>query len=170
MLIFPGFRMMVMAFVLRLTMGAPDIQLIENAPAQNRMELDLRAQDTKGNQLYLADVENTVIFVNIWATWCGPCVAEMSSIEDLYADYGTKVKFVLLSFEDSDKVQEFQQSRNISMPLYTPVATVPALFHTDTYPTTLIINKKGAMIVKEKGAANWNHDDVRILLDDLIKA
>jgi len=167
MLVVPSFRMWVVTGFLRLTMGAPSLELRETRPATDD-EVGLIVQDTNGQVVSLSDSSNQVVFVNIWATWCGPCVAEMSSIEDLYADYGDRVLFILLSYEEPEVVKGFKNKREIALPLFTLVSQPPPLFQVKSYPTTFIINKKRQVVVHEKGAGNWNHSKVRDLLDDLL--
>lgn len=167
MLVVPSFRMWVVTGVLRMTMGSPSLEKLETRPATDQ-ELALLVQDTDGNLVSLADSTNKVVFVNLWATWCGPCVAEMSSIEDLYADYGNKILFILLSYEEDEVVKGFHQKREISMPLYTLASQPPPLFQVNSYPTTIILNKRKQVVVHEKGAGNWNHSKVRQLMDEML--
>jgi thiol-disulfide isomerase/thioredoxin len=168
MLVFPSFRIWVISGIMQLTMRSPDMKVMENGRTFDEEEMGLVAEVTDGSILRIAEYQDKVIFLNIWATTCGPCVAEMSSIEDLYADYKDKVLFVMLSYEDLATIRGFQEHRGYDLPFCTPVAGVPDAFRTNRFPTTRIFNKKGTIVINESGAADWDDEDVRKLLDQLI--
>jgi thiol-disulfide isomerase/thioredoxin len=106
--------------------------------------------------------------INIWATWCAPCIAEMPSIEKLYIDYKDDVHFVIATYEDKSLVDAFLQKQNLNLPVYRNQTKEPLLLHSKTIPATFILNTKGEIIVSEKGTSNWNSKSVRELLDQLI--
>ncbi|PTM03039.1 MAG: hypothetical protein DA407_14495, partial [Bacteroidetes bacterium] len=49
-----------------------------------------KLRDLKGNEINYYDTKGRVVFMNLWATWCPPCIAEFDGIQDLYNDYGDK--------------------------------------------------------------------------------
>ena len=109
-----------------------------------------------------------VILVNFWATWCPPCVAEMPSMQKLYDDYGDKVTFMLVTSDDRQKVENFLKRKNLNLPVYYPVSETPETLKSKLLPTTYIINSKGEIVVAETGAADWNSNKTRALIDDLL--
>ncbi|MGW9685704.1 TlpA family protein disulfide reductase [Flagellimonas sp. 2504JD1-5] len=127
-----------------------------------------RLADLEGNQINLESNKGQVILVNLWATWCPPCVAELPSIEKLYQDYGKKVKFVLVTSESHEKVMKFLQKKNYDLPVYLERSQIPYELMSGSIPATYIINKSGKIVVDEKGAANWNSESIRVLLDQLL--
>jgi thiol-disulfide isomerase/thioredoxin len=127
-------------------------------------------EDSDGCKFTLRQMRGSVIFVNIWATWCGPCIAEMKSIEKLYNRYHDDVVFVILSTEQNwAKVKAFAKEKNYSFPVHRISAGFPKMFQTTTYPTTFVISKNDKLVVFEKGASDWNSKSVRKLMRDLIK-
>ena len=112
--------------------------------------------------------EGKVTFLSYWATWCPPCIAELPGIQELYSDYGDKVDFVLLSQEETDKVQRFITKKGYDVPVYIPQMQAPEILQSNSLPTNYIIDAKGNIIIKETGAADWNSNKVRILLDGLL--
>ena len=105
----------------------------------------------------------------MWATWCPPCVAEMPSLQDLYNDYKDQVVFVFVTSEGAEKVTPFMEKNNYNLPIYNMMSKEPDLLSTQSIPTTYLINKKGEIVIKKTGAANWNSTKVRNQLDELIK-
>ena len=129
-------------------------------------------------QWKLTDLENRpfdfeaqrgkVILVNFWATWCPPCVAEMPSMQKLYDDYGDKVTFMFVTSDDRQKVENFLKRKNLNLPVYYPVSETPETLKSKLLPTTYIINSKGKIVVAKTGAADWNSNKTRALIDDLL--
>lgn len=115
------------------------------------------------------ETKNKVVFINFWATWCPPCIAEMPSIQKLYDDYKDKVTFVFISNEDWNTIDGFYIKNNYNLPTYNTLSKTPGQLKSNSIPATFIIDKKGNIVTDKKGAANWNSAKVRELLDELIK-
>lgn len=114
--------------------------------------------------------QGKVTFISYWATWCPPCIAELPSIEALYADYGNKVQFVLLTNEDPEVVTKFLDKKGLNLPAVSPVMNAPELLYERSIPTNYVIDKEGTIVIKEKGAANWDSENVRNTLERLLKS
>lgn len=124
--------------------------------------------DAEGNQFELSEAKGKVIIINLWATWCPPCIAEMPSLEELYKDYGDKVEFVLVSDESQKKTSAFLEERKLTLPSYKPISKIPNKLYTRSIPATYILDKKGRIRVQKTGAANWNSKRIRKLIDKLL--
>ncbi len=124
--------------------------------------------DLNGNHVILGDFDGQVMLVNFWATWCPPCRAEMPSLDKLYADYGSKVRFILVSNEDPDPIKEFIEQKKYSFPVYLTLSAPPASMKTKSIPTTFIVNKQGQIVYNKSGAFDWNNKKVRCFLDTLL--
>ena len=109
-----------------------------------------------------------IVFISYWATWCPPCIAEFPSIEELYQDYKDKINFVMISNEDPEKVRQFLKKRNFMVPAVISRMKPPKDLYEKTIPTNYIIDHSGNIVIKEKGASDWNSQKVRKVLDDLI--
>lgn len=112
--------------------------------------------------------QGKVTFISYWATWCPPCIAELPSIEKLYADYGNKVDFVLITQEEPAKVKRFLERKQLNIPAVFPQMETPEQLYERTIPTNYVIDKTGNIVIKEQGAANWNSTKVRETLDQLL--
>ena len=109
-----------------------------------------------------------VVFISYWATWCPPCIAELPTIEKLYADYGDQVNFMLISNERSETVRLFLEKKGYDLPVYLSRMQAPKALFERSIPTTYIIDGDGKILMKETGAADWNSEKVREVLQDLL--
>ena len=104
-----------------------------------------------------------LVFVNVWATWCGPCVAELPSIARLRQSVSSyDIAFLLVSTEDAATVREFAAEMESQLPLVTADA-LPTELQTEAIPATFVI-KKGEIIYRHVGAADWSDDEFRASL------
>lgn len=124
--------------------------------------------DQNGNPFNFQQAKGQVIFINFWATWCPPCIAEMPSIEALYKDYNDKVIFLLVSDEKNKTIKAFNDRNSYSFNFYNPVSKPPSIFETRSIPRTYVIDKSGNIVMDKSGAANWNSESVRTVLDNLL--
>jgi thiol-disulfide isomerase/thioredoxin len=146
---------------------SPSIKKVEDAKLVSGYNWNLK--DLEGNNYNLKEAKGKVILVNMWATWCPPCIAEMPSIQALYTDYGDKIEFVLVSNETQDVVTSFLKKKNYSFKAYSSLTAPPATFNVKSIPRTFLLNKEGQIIIDESGAANWNSKKVRETIDELLK-
>lgn len=110
-----------------------------------------------------------VVVINIWATWCPPCIAEMPSFQKLYNQYGERIDFYFISSEETEKIQMFLDKKNYRLPVYQPLTQAPHALNSNSLPTTYVISRKGTIVVNKTGAANWNDSGFKDLLEDLIE-
>ena len=119
-----------------------------------------------GSTVNLADLKGKKVFVNLWATWCPPCRAEIPSIEKLQTKVDKqKVAFVMLSLDESfDIPKRFAKTNHLQLPVYYPAEGLPSIFKTDGIPATFIFNEKGELIKANTGAEDYDTEDyVRLL-------
>lgn len=129
---------------------------------------DWQLQDLNGSVINFKDLENKVIFINFWATWCPPCIAEMGGIQELYSDYKDEVVFILVSSEKTQIVQNFIEKKGYIFNSYTPLTDYPKGINIRSIPRTFLINKKGEIVIDKTGAANWNSSKVRTQIKELL--
>ncbi len=122
----------------------------------------------EGEAKNLKQSKGRSIVINLWATWCPPCVAEMPSFEALYKDYGNKVDFYFVTSEEPKKVKAFMEQNGYTFPVYLQKFKAPPMLDENSLPTTNLIDSEGRIRIDKTGAANWNSDKVRELLDSLI--
>jgi len=127
-----------------------------------------KVQDMKGNKRGVEVGSGKITFVSYWATWCPPCIAEMPSIQSLYDDYGNKIEFLLITNEDPEIVNKFISKKGYTLPSVNPLMNTPEQLFERSIPTNYLIDQNGTVIMKEQGAADWNSQKVRDILDKLL--
>ncbi|WP_079666363.1 TlpA family protein disulfide reductase [Soonwooa buanensis] len=126
--------------------------------------------DAKGKSLSLEELKGKVVFMNIWATWCGPCIAEMPSIQKLYDKFKDKedVAFVILEAESNkDKAVKFMTNKKLDLPVYFPIGNIPSEFFRGSLPTTVIFDKNGNVAHITEGMADYSGDDIVDFLNEV---
>ena len=134
-------------------------------------DYDFTIKELSGKKVDFKELQGKVIFLNLWATWCGPCRSEMASIQKLYeqVDPG-KVSFVMLSLDkDSqlEKVKAYVASRSFTFPVYMPSGYLADQLQVPSIPTTFVITRDGMIDLKEVGMKNYNTPKFRKYLEAL---
>ena len=136
---------------------APELPTRTPLPVYGMADPGWRFQTLDGAPATLGDFRGRVVVLNFWATWCGPCVAEIPSLERLHKALATDaVAFVLISDEDAATIRAFLARRNYSLTSYRSLASPPGLLASDGIPTTFIVAPDGRVIVRHVGMARWD--------------
>lgn len=117
-----------------------------------------RMMNGLGEVVDMAQFKGKKVFVNLWATWCPPCRAEIPSIESLGSKFDrSKVEFVMLSLDDNfEKAKNYAANNNMKLPIYYPASNLPQLFVTEGIPMTVIFNEKGEILFNQVGSADYD--------------
>lgn len=117
-----------------------------------------RVSNVQGEAIDLQQFKGKKVFVNLWATWCPPCRAEMPSIQELSGKVDkSKVEFVMLSLDKSfDEAKVFVKERNFMLPIYYPAADLPEMFNVRGIPATFIFDENGKLLHKQEGMDNYD--------------
>lgn len=124
--------------------------------------------DLEGNSV---DMErDKLIFLNVWATWCGPCIMEMPSIQSLYERYQSndKVRFYIVTDEDAETILPFIQRRGFNLPFYSYYKRFPGVLDGKSIPRTYIVYK-GKILAQQIGAAHWDTPEVHELIESALQ-
>ncbi|NPA43331.1 MAG: TlpA family protein disulfide reductase [Chlorobi bacterium] len=152
-----------------LRMAVERIELPEKKQETLRpQDLQWQLTDLAGKTVTLEQLGDKPVLINVWATWCPPCVAELPSLEQLYRRYGDRVHFVFLADDDPAKVRAFLDKRGLDIPVYFETAPRPFALRTSAIPTTFVLDRNRRVRVRKTGAMNWNSRKVRKLLDRLL--
>lgn len=129
---------------------------LEDLPGVSR---DFYFVDRESRMTSLHDFEGSVIFMNIWATWCPPCIAEMPSIASLYEEFrdNPDVKFLLVSMDENfDDAVAFMDNREYDLPIYHFRNKAAGIFESSVIPTTYVITPDGRLAIEKKGMAKYD--------------
>lgn len=141
---------------------------LENEDQTQLQPFTYELTDLQGAPAHVEIGKGKVTFLSYWATWCPPCRAELPSIQQLYADYGNRMDFVLITHEDPKAIQSFLENKQFDLPVYLPRMNTPEALKERTIPTNYVLDKKGNIVVKEQGATDWNSKKMRTILDTLL--
>ena len=116
----------------------------------------------------LADFRGKPLLVNLWATWCAPCVVEMPSLDRLAAREGDRLQLLALSqdIEGREVVARFFQERslrNLEPYLDDQMAFMTSL-RISTLPTTILYDSEGREVWRMTGMADWESERIQGLL------
>jgi peroxiredoxin len=129
-------------------------QVAKGLPAPN-----FSLPDLDGKMVSLSDYRGKVVLLNIWATWCPPCVEEMPSMEKLYqALQGEGFEILAVSIDESgvQDVLPFMKKHKLSFPvLIDHKGTLKGLYQTTGVPESFIIDKDGILVEKVIGPRDW---------------
>jgi cytochrome c biogenesis protein CcmG/thiol:disulfide interchange protein DsbE len=128
---------------------------------------DVTLYDRGGRGVPLAQYRGRVVLVNFWATWCGPCVAEMPSLVALAGRLDpADIAFVSIAEDDSwPPVHAWLQRNPLPFDLYRDQPPrVEIQFETGSYPTTFLIDRDGRARYRFDGARDWDTPEVVELL------
>lgn len=105
------------------------------------------------SEILFRDLKGKVIFLNRWATWCAPCIAEMPEIAQLKNNLPEDIKILLVSDEQERIVASFKNEYNL--PLYISKGKIPELLRGRGLPATFIIDRSGLLKYEHSGMALW---------------
>ena len=162
-LVFLGF------WVVYLTFFAPgNRRPLEGSGIDLPADYNWKLEDLGEQPVQFSRFKGKTVFLNIWATWCPPCVGEMPSIARLAENPGLKgknIEFVCVSTDDStDKVVRFVRDKNWPMTVLR-AQSLPPVFLTEAIPATYIITPGGRIVAAEVGANDWDRTDVVAFLE-----
>jgi thiol-disulfide isomerase/thioredoxin len=123
----------------------------------------------RNEPFYFSNARNEVIFLNFWATWCPPCVAELPEIQSLYEKYGERVLFMLVTNESPEVVKAFMDKHGYQMPVFYVGTQPPKVLEHSSLPTTFIISKGGRIVTRKKGAAKWDSRATEKIFEELLR-
>jgi cytochrome c biogenesis protein CcmG/thiol:disulfide interchange protein DsbE len=146
---------------------------VEAGSAAPQFHAVTTAEGAPVSQKSLADYKGQVVVLNLWATWCGPCRAEMPSLEKLYEELGPKgLKIVAVSVDNpgmeraiNDFRKEFALTFEI---LYAPDGRIQIDYQATGFPETFIIGRDGVIRKRVIAATDWSAEPQKALLRRLL--
>jgi thiol-disulfide isomerase/thioredoxin len=172
LLLIPGPRKVIVTNLNRVVLKVKTPRIMDEKKQERLADMDYNwtlAWD-KNEPFYFSSFRDQVIFINFWATWCSPCVAEMPEIQSLYQKWGDKVAFMLVTGEKPEVVKAFMDKNKYRMPVfYLANIPPPKALSFRGYPTTFIISKDGKVVSRKTGAANWDSKATEKIFEELLR-
>lgn len=168
-LIFPASRMQVLVFVKQLTAFSPKAIEKEERKAISITDYNWEFETLGGEIQNMKDFSGKTIFINQWATWCPPCVAEMPSIQKLYDKVKTNknIVFVIITNEKKETVNAFLKKNGFTFPIVLARSETPKAFESESIPVSFVVSPKGEIVLKEYGSRKWHGNETIKLLNSL---
>ncbi len=131
----------------------------EIAPQDGFMAPDFSFPDMNGKSVSLSQFRGKIVFLNIWATWCGPCRIEMPDMEKLYRKF-KKEDLVILAVsidrQGEPVVKPFIKELGLTFPiLLSSDGSIQRIYMVNALPSSFIIDKSGRIVTRVVGARNW---------------
>jgi thiol-disulfide isomerase/thioredoxin len=172
--IISGFFLFLIAYIASAVITAKSMDNTElNPPPIPRKVRNFKLSDLEiysvatGEKLDLKNLDDKILFVNFWATWCQPCIREMPEIEKLKKELKRNdVEFLIISDEKTEKINNFLSKKKINLPLYNFKGTFPKELNSNTLPASYII-KKGEILFQHSGSAKWSDTLVKNFIENI---
>ncbi len=134
---------------------------------------DFTLESLDGTTVSLDRLRGKVVFLNLWATWCGPCRDEMPSMETLFDEFRSRKDFVMLAVSQDTKgravVAPYVQKNGYHFQiLLDPENKVGEAYDVSGVPETFIIDRTGRIVAHHMGAFDWSRPDVKEALEELL--
>jgi len=145
------------------TVGVATIDLNPKA------DFSMNLINSEGEKVSMEEFRGKVIFMNVWATWCPPCIAEMPGINKLYKDVNKEdVVFIMLSVDqDFQKAIDFNKNKGFDFEIYRVDGQMPQMYSTQSIPTTYIIDAKEKIALTHLGMGDYDTNEFKEFLQDL---
>jgi len=171
LLFVPEAKAMMQQGLMKLGLFQPKLEKVESAiQPKSEANYTFEMVYADGRLVNMEDLKGKVVFMNFWATWCPPCIAEMPSIQQLYDKVKDDEEIVILTVEvegKRDKVAKFMERKKLSLPVVYPNSSIPTEFFNGSLPTTVILDKKGNIAHTTMGMADYSGQDIVNFLNEL---
>lgn len=129
-------------------------------------------KDESGRLINVSELKGKVVFMNFWASWCPPCRAEFPSVQKFYEKYKSNPDIVFLTInldDDSAAGKAYLKQKGFTVPFITPASSIPREIYDGSLPTTIVLDKRGAIRLRHTGLADYSKDSFYNDMDVLLK-
>lgn len=153
------------------TGGAQRMGVIDRGEAGSPMPATA-LHDAAGQELVLSALQGTPVLVNLWATWCAPCVKEMPLLDALAADYDERLHVITVSQDMNGAVAvgPFFDRGGFRMiePWLDPQGQLGFAMGGGVLPTTVLYDGEGREVWRVTGDFDWSSEEARSAIDEVL--
>lgn len=137
---------------------------------RGKVKLSGEFKTPDGGEVSLKDLKAKVVFLNFWATWCGPCKEEMPGLAELSNKFSSQGLIVIAATNEDPKiVRDFLRDKEFPFPIILDSReTLLDRFKVTVVPTTVVIDGKGRVAFRVGGAFNWNSPETIAAFEELL--
>lgn len=143
----------------------PKITLVDKSNTQ--FDYQGAFLDLEGNRVMLEEYRGKTIFINLWATWCPPCRAEMPHIESLYKKVNGQenLEFLMIALDkELEKSKDFIDKKGFTFPVVHASFGLNDALQSQSIPTTLVVDPNGEIVFYQEGMSNFDTQEFREFL------
>jgi peroxiredoxin len=147
------------------------LQVAQRGPRTGYAAVDFTLPDLAGAPQKLSDLRGKIVFLNLWATWCPPCRAEMPSMQALYERLKDRDFAMVAVAEDTDAaaVASFVKELGLTFPVLLDTENhLPARLGVTGFPETFVIDRDGQVIKHVIGPDEWTDPEVIAYFEELL--
>lgn len=140
---------------------------LDSTPINGEFDFSGTILDNEGKEINISDFKGKTLFINIWASWCGPCRAEKPYINSLYEKVKDRenLEFLMIAKDDDfTKTKDYVNQNGFSFPIYHAHNGLNSSLETESIPMTLVINSEGKIIFSHTGMTNFNNEKFKNFL------
>ena len=146
----------------------PKIALVD----KENLDFDYRGTFTtpEGSIIDLEAYRGKTVFINLWATWCPPCRAEMPHISEMYKKVkdSENLEFLMIAIDkDFEKSKKLVDDKGWSFPIVHASHGLNNSLQSQSIPTTIVINPEGKIVFYQEGMSNFDTEEFRGFLRGL---
>lgn len=161
-LYFTGYHTQVIGYLQRAVLSTGLFKPNTDFDKEIKADYNFYLVNAAGNNVDFQSFQGKTVFINFWATWCPPCIAEMPDIADLYAKVGDNVTFVMVSFDKNEfKAKQYVQDKEFDFPIYFLNSSLPDVYDAHAIPTTYVISPQGLIVAEKHGMAKYDSEEFR---------
>lgn len=150
---------------------APVVAGADLVPWTGEPAAALNLKDLGGHPVSLADYKGKVVLVNFWATWCGPCIAEMPAMQRLRDKLGsTKFDVLAVNFQEGTaRINDFLKKRPLHLTIVRDAdGSVRTAWRVKVFPTSFIVDPEGRLRYGVQGDVEWMSPKVEAQIRELL--
>ncbi|MEO8173626.1 MAG: TlpA disulfide reductase family protein [Sediminibacterium sp.] len=159
-------RMILLVLLMAIAGCREPISEKKTAPAPEKKTMaKIRLADLNGKPIDLEQFTGKILFINFWATWCKPCIQEMSSIKNAQRLLSkNEIVFLVASNESPEQIIDFKETHDFNFN-YVHLLNMEEL-NLEALPTTYIFNGKGDLVFSEMGYREWDDtNNIKMILN-----